>query len=52
LERKNQTNRRSHRFKFTRKLFGNEDYLLIASGTDETGERKDFAQFYFNSERK
>lgn len=33
-------------------LFGNEDYLLIASGTDETGERKDFAQFYFNSERK
>lgn len=34
------------------KLFGNEDYLLIASGADETGERKDFAQFYFNSERK
>jgi hypothetical protein len=34
------------------KLFGNEDYLLIASGVNETGERKDFAQFYFNSERK
>lgn len=34
------------------KLFGDDDYLLIVSGTDETKERKDFAQFYFNSERK
>jgi hypothetical protein len=37
---------------FPARLFGNEDYLLIASGTDENGERKDLAQFYFNSERK
>ena len=34
------------------KLFADEDYLLIASGIGETGERTDFAQFYFNSERK
>ena len=34
------------------KIFGDEDYLLIVSGADEAGERKDFSQIYFNSERK
>ena len=33
-------------------IFQNEDYLLITSGINESGERKDFAEFYFNSERK
>jgi hypothetical protein len=32
--------------------FADEDYLLIVSGANEAGERRDFAQFYFNSERK
>lgn len=33
-------------------LFGDEDYLLIVSGAGEDGERRDFSQIYFNSERK
>lgn len=34
------------------KIFADEDYLLIVSGTNDIDERKDFAQFYFNAERK
>lgn len=34
------------------KLFADEDYLMIVSGVNETGERKDFTEFYFNAEKK
>lgn len=34
------------------KLFADEDYLLIVSGANAAGAREDFAQFYFNAERK
>ena len=31
------------------RLFSNEDYLLILSGTDASGERVEFQEFYFNA---
>ena len=34
------------------RIFADEDYLLIVAGVNESGERRDLAEFYFNSVRK
>jgi hypothetical protein len=34
------------------RLFADEDYLLVLSGTDAAGARTEFQEFYFNAEVK